>query len=301
MNPAHFPSDHPLARLTKTGPLRVPGIDEDEATMAVAAAGALLERQGIEVASLEAAYVSSVTASGWGATFAEALGLPADHVHEGAPPAESKGRQLVVESHAARAGSPELDTRARTSLAAARLAGSSTNPTMVLGQEAGSVPLSPDVYARLAKWEREAPLQVPRGAYVPEGTWARSRAARYRLLAGECPKGHKSFPPRPACVTCGAATRGVALPRRGVLETYAGVAKGGGPSEFDALQETEGEYVVGVAAFGGVRVPGMVCETHRSALRVGLEVEPVFRRLFAQEGVWRYGLKLRGAFEAQKT
>jgi uncharacterized OB-fold protein len=83
------------------------------------------------------------------------------------------------------------------------------------------------------------------------------------------------------------------LPSRGTLETFTIIAEGGGPSEFDALQETHGEYAVGIASFGPVRVPGMICDTPTERLRLDLPVEPVFRRLFAQEGTWRYGSKLR--------
>jgi hypothetical protein len=80
----------------------------------------------------------------------------------------------------------------------------------------------------------------------------------------------------------------------GKIQSYTVVAKGGAPSEFEPLQDLDGDYAVVVVEFGqGVRVVGMVCESPLDGLRIGAAVQPAFRRLYAQDGEWRYGTKFR--------
>jgi uncharacterized OB-fold protein len=284
------------------GPHEVPvaWIDEDEATMAVAAAEALLARAGLAAHQLRRIVVSSRTRTSFGATLATALRVPMERVEEAVSvlygatqhPAPGEGPVLFIQSDAVGPGRVPQDGVGSGAAAVARLTGAG------LGADAFEVPVAPfrpdqDAVAKAAQWEHEAPRRTTMGAHVPKGTWDRSAGARYRLEAGACPNGHVEFPPRPTCGACGTTSEPVPLPREGTVETFTIVAKGAGPSEFDPLQAVQGEYGVVVARFGPARVPGLVADADLTRLRVGLDVAPVFRRLYGQDGEWRYGLKFR--------
>lgn len=282
---------------------RIPGLDEDEATMAVAATRALLETNQVRPDQVAEIVAADRGAPGWAEVFADALGVPTDRlktagaveVHRFMDEAQAEKVTLYVTAHVARPGSKELERDGVESYATAQLAGSWLQAPGDLEFLAPPHLIEHETYQKLARWEQDAPKEVARGAYLPPGTWARSRDARYRLLAGVCPDGHAAFPPRGLCPHCGKPQEQRPLPARGELATHTVIAPGAGPSEFDPFQDVFGEYAVGVAEFGGVRVPGMICDTPLERLAVGLPVEPVFRRLYAQEGAWRYGVKLRSA------
>lgn len=298
-----LPESSPLA--AQPGPpLRVPGIDEDEATMAVAAARALLVAQHVAPESIGQVLTAGNTEADWGSTAADALGIPRDRVRsisvvEAIGIVRGTGTdggmtRLVLRTHLGRPGAPQLEQEGADSHAWAQLVGLPSPAGSDLESQAAAIPVDRDLYAKLARWEQEAPESVARGAYVPTATWDASRPARYHLVSGVCEEGHASFPPGAACPRCGRPLSAQPLPARGTLATYTVIAPGGGPSEFDPLQAVQGEYAVGIAEFGAVRVPGMICDTPLASLTVGLPVEPVFRRLYAQHGAWRYGVKFRG-------
>ncbi|PSQ39125.1 ACP synthase [Halobacteriales archaeon SW_5_70_135] len=152
------------------------------------------------------------------------------------------------------------------------------------------------------------------GAHVSVPAWRRSLPQRYRLAAGRCPDCEAvSFPPGGACDDCGAVVEyePVDLDREGTVETAARIAQGGAPPEFREYQRRIGaEYATAVARFsapggGEASVPLFVVDDGRSLVdgagkeggenlvRIGAPVEAVFRRIYTQEGVTRYGLKLR--------
>lgn len=278
-------------------PVAIPFLDEDEATLAVAAVEALLARAHVAPAQVRRVVVSSRTRSGFGPALADALGIHRERVEEGAAllygqtqhPAPGEGPVLHVQSDAPRAGGGD----ARGAHATARLAG----PGIAAGPgvELPSATWSPDraTYDRLVEAERAWPARVPMGAHIPKATWDRSLTARYRLAASLCEEGHLEYPARAHCSHCARPTATKPLPRPGTLETYTVIAKGAAPSEFEPLQDVLGEYAVGVADFGGARVAGLFTEAPLDALRIGTPIDPVFRRLYATEGEWRYGTKFR--------
>lgn len=281
----------------------IPFLDEDEATLAAAALEPLLSAAQLAPAQLRRVTLSSRTGSGFGPLLAAVLGIPPERVEEavallyGAPsfPNPGEGPVLHVHVDAPRPGRVPPGGPGPGAFATARLTGPG-----IAGGPTREVPVEPwtpdrELVERLARLEQLAPQRVPMGAYVPAATWQRGLAARYRLEGSLCAGGHRRFPPRERCDACGAAAARVPLPRPGTLETFTIVAKGAGPSEFEPLQEAAGEYAVGVASFGGARVPGLFARTPLDALRIGQEVDVVFRRLYAQEGAWRYGLKFRPA------
>lgn len=142
------------------------------------------------------------------------------------------------------------------------------------------------------------------GAYVSVPTWWRSLPQRHRLVGGRCPDcGALAFPPEGACTDCGGLVEyeDVALPGTGTAEAITRVGRGGAPPEFAAQQVQSGEFGVAIVAFDGpdggtVSAPAQVTDHDPEAddeLAVGDRVEAVIRRIYTQEGVRRYGFKIR--------
>ncbi len=168
------------------------------------------------------------------------------------------------------------------------------------------------------------------GAHVSVPAWRRSLPERYRLAAGRCPEcGHVTYPPGGSCDDCGAFVEyeSVELLGRGEVAAVSTVAQGGAPPEFREYQATVGggyaTAIVGFPAPDGdatASVPLLVTDDGRAAvargeataddavgdtigddgppLSVGDPVETTFRRLYTQEGVTRYGTKVRPVADA---
>ena len=115
---------------------------------------------------------------------------------------------------------------------------------------------------------------------------------RYRLEAGKCTAcGEIHFPPRSVCRACGAQSfETVKLPSRGKVVTYTVCHIP--PAEFDDQKP----YVNAVVELeNGVRLTCMVAEAPPDEVKIGTEVELIFRKL--QSGrdweVLQYGYKAR--------
>ena len=80
-------------------------------------------------------------------------------------------------------------------------------------------------------------------------------------------------------------------PGRVLAWTTIGV--GAAPSEFARLQDAVGAYHVVLVEFAGGRTVGIA--TSPQAPQEGQRVRPVLRRLFRQQGAWRYGVKFAPA------
>lgn len=144
------------------------------------------------------------------------------------------------------------------------------------------------------------------GAAVSVPTWRRSRAARYRLVAGRCPEcGALAFPPDGACSNCRELVEyeRVQLPPEGEIVTVTGISPGGAPPEFVPQAERGGDFPVGIVRFEldgeSVDVPMQVCdeggigESSEDDVSAGDRVTWTVRRIYEQEGVVRYGVKAR--------
>lgn len=142
------------------------------------------------------------------------------------------------------------------------------------------------------------------GAYVSVPTWTRSIPQRHRLVAGRCPDcGALAFPPEGACPDCGALVEftPVQLPGAGTVETATKIGRGGAPPEFAELQSRAGAYNVTVVAFDGLAgretsAPAQVVsevDGDGETVEVGDRVTAVIRQIYTQEGVPRYGFKVR--------
>lgn len=140
------------------------------------------------------------------------------------------------------------------------------------------------------------------GAYVSVPSWRRTLNQRYRLLAGECPDcGALNFPPEGACNSCKTLVdeyADVRLTGTGTVEAATRISQGGAPPEFAEQQAQSGDFGVAVVALDGpdgrsVSIPAQVVDSGAKSLEIGDEVETTIRRIYTQEGVTRYGFKVR--------
>ncbi|MFC6737209.1 Zn-ribbon domain-containing OB-fold protein, partial [Halolamina salina] len=124
---------------------------------------------------------------------------------------------------------------------------------------------------------------------------------RHRLVAGRCPDcGALNFPAGGACGDCHAQVEEyerVELPGEGTVEATTTIAQGGAPPEFVEQQSRSGPFVSAIVALdgpdgGSVSVPSQVLADGED-VEIGTRVEATIRRIYTQEGVIRYGFKLR--------
>lgn len=120
----------------------------------------------------------------------------------------------------------------------------------------------------------------------------RERVRKYRLLGGWCPScGSSAYPHRAVCPYCGhEGLKPVELPKRGRVLTYTVIRHP--PRGFQGREP----YVIGVVELeGGARVLAQITDVDPEEVRVGMEVEAVFRRYREQspDGIIEYGIKFR--------
>ncbi|WP_336359641.1 zinc ribbon domain-containing protein [Haladaptatus sp. ZSTT2] len=135
------------------------------------------------------------------------------------------------------------------------------------------------------------------GAYVSMPAWHQSLPQRHRLVAGECVEcGALAFPPEGACDECGnlGTFEDVQLSGTGTVEAVTRIGQGGAPPEFAVQQAQNGDFGITIVAFEydgkTVSAPAQVAFGNPS---VGDEVTAIIRRIYTQEGVTRYGFKVR--------
>lgn len=138
------------------------------------------------------------------------------------------------------------------------------------------------------------------GAYVSVPSWKRTQRQRYRREAGRCTScGTLTVRPRGACQSCGHLVEytPVTLSHTGEVEAVTEISDGGAPPEFAQYVSRSGNYQTVIAAFdgsdgGSASVPAMVVNANDDGLSVGDTVRATIRRIYTQEGVTRYGLKV---------
>lgn len=131
------------------------------------------------------------------------------------------------------------------------------------------------------------------GAHVSVPMYQRTLPQRYRLVGSKCTGcGAVLFPPKAVCPRCrGVDLEEYELSGRGNLYSFTVVEGSSAPPEFSDQANAVGRYVVGVVELeeGPRVIAQVVCPV--DALQLGLPVQAVFRRLYVQEGVIRYGYK----------
>ncbi|WP_049927201.1 zinc ribbon domain-containing protein [Halopiger goleimassiliensis] len=142
------------------------------------------------------------------------------------------------------------------------------------------------------------------GAYVSVPSWRRSIPQRYRLEAGRCPDcGALQFPPEGACSSCGtlAEYEPVTLSGEGTIEAVTTISQGGAPPEFAEQQARSGDYAAAIVALEAdaddgaetASIAAMGTDAAPDDFTVGDRIETTIRRIYTQEGVTRYGFKVR--------
>lgn len=131
-------------------------------------------------------------------------------------------------------------------------------------------------------------------SYVSLPIFAASIRERYRMEEPRCVScGALNVPARFLCLECGRGDfQWERLSGRGRLYTYTVIARGGAPTEFDEQQTMTGSIVVAVVELEeGARVVAQLTDCVPEELSVGAPLKAVFRRLYDQEGIVRYGYK----------
>ncbi|GAA0199481.1 zinc ribbon domain-containing protein [Haladaptatus pallidirubidus] len=139
------------------------------------------------------------------------------------------------------------------------------------------------------------------GAYVSVPSWRRTLDQRHRLLAGKCPDCDAlNFPPEGACSGCKTLVEydDARLTGAGTVEAVTTISQGGAPPEFAEQQAKSGDFDVAIVALDGpdgdtASAPAQVTGADPGTLEIGDSVETTMRRIYTQEGVTRYGFKIR--------
>jgi len=134
-------------------------------------------------------------------------------------------------------------------------------------------------------------------AYVSIPTYSRSIPQRYALIAAKCkPCGAINLPLGANCLKCGKILEyeSQKLSGRGRIYCFTTISRGGSPPEFSAQQNLVGSYPVAVVELDeGPRIVAQMTNCRAEDLKIGLEVESTFRRIYDDDGMIRYGVKFR--------
>lgn len=136
------------------------------------------------------------------------------------------------------------------------------------------------------------------GANISLTDWEHDLDARYQLVIGKCRDcGELTFPPTGACRSChsrGTLTT-VEPDPLGTIAAVTTIRHGGAPPEFAPQQRRGGSFAVAIVELTHgdhrVRVPAQLTDVEPDAVAIGDQVTGTIRRLYAQEGIARYGIK----------
>ena len=134
-------------------------------------------------------------------------------------------------------------------------------------------------------------------AYVSIPTYSRSVPQRYALIAAKCKYcGAINLPLGVNCLKCGKVLEyePQKLSGRGKIYCFTTISRGGSPPEFSAQQNLVGSYPVAVVELDeGPKIVAQMTDCRAEDLKIGLEVESTFRRIYDDDGMIRYGIKFR--------
>lgn len=137
------------------------------------------------------------------------------------------------------------------------------------------------------------------GAHISIPMYRRTVPQRYRITGQKCTAcGRVNFPPKAVCRYCmtGTEFEDVTLSGKGTVYSYTVIAGGGAPPEFSGEARCRGSYPVALVELEeGPRIIAQLVNVPAGGIQVGLPVEAVFRRIYEEEGVVRYGFKFRPA------
>ncbi|MFX1294885.1 MAG: Zn-ribbon domain-containing OB-fold protein [Promethearchaeota archaeon] len=136
-------------------------------------------------------------------------------------------------------------------------------------------------------------------AHVSIPSYSSAIPQKYRLVGGKCKEcGHINFPPQMLCDKCSKSNtlELIELPPTGTVYTYTIIGRGAAPPEFTKMQSKSGPYAIAVVELNNKqksKINVQITECDLSKIKIGMQVTAVFRIIYEQEGVRRYGLKFR--------
>jgi uncharacterized OB-fold protein len=142
-------------------------------------------------------------------------------------------------------------------------------------------------------------------AYVSVPNYARSIPQRYALIAAKCKTcGAVNLPRGVNCRRCGKTLEyePLKLSGKGRIYSFTVISRGGSPPEFSTQQNLVGAYPVAVVELNeGPRIVAQMTDCKPDELRIGLDVESTFRRIYEDDSMIRYGIKFRPARPPSST
>ena len=135
-------------------------------------------------------------------------------------------------------------------------------------------------------------------AHVSVPKYWHALGQKYRLIAGKCSAcGKLNFPPAPICKGCGqtGTQEEIRLKGKGKIYSYTVIGRGGAPPEFAKMQKKAGPYAIAVIELDeGQKVNAQLTDVPDPYnIKIGDRVTAVFRQIYEQESVIRYGIKFR--------
>lgn len=126
--------------------------------------------------------------------------------------------------------------------------------------------------------------------------YRRSLPQRYALMGLKCSTCNAIvFPPKAYCPHCrsSGAVSPVRLKPEGEVYSFAEISAAGSPPEFAHLARTRDSYVVALIRLDeGPRIMAQVV-TSGKQVQIGSRVHGVFKQVYTEEGIVRYGLKFQ--------
>jgi uncharacterized OB-fold protein len=134
-------------------------------------------------------------------------------------------------------------------------------------------------------------------AYVSIPTYWKTIPQRYCLVGLKCRScGTINFPAREICSGCGkkAEYEPTPLKGQGTINSYTIISAGGAPPEFSEQERLAGSFGVAVVELEeGPKIIAQLTDCKLDELGIGMKVEAVFRRIYEDDDVIRYGIKFR--------
>ena len=134
-------------------------------------------------------------------------------------------------------------------------------------------------------------------AYVSIPAYWKTIPQRYSLIGLRCKNcGYINFPARKICAKCGKKSEfePIKLSGKGKIYSYTIIAAGSTPPEFLLQEKYVGSYPVAVIELAeGPKIVAQLTDCKVEKLKIGMEVEAVFRKIYEDNQVIRYGIKFR--------
>jgi len=134
-------------------------------------------------------------------------------------------------------------------------------------------------------------------AHVSIPSYWKTLPQRYCLIGMKCKNcGTINFPARAICISCKQKSEfePKRLSGRGKIYSYTIIAAGSAPPEFSEQEKLTGSFPIAIVELEeGVRTVAQITDYEPEDLKIETEVEAVFRKIYEEDKVIRYGLKFR--------